>query len=75
MTTTGLRTTLGEQFARMSRYVARRRRMHLLLAMVIGLIIGMASMAVLGVAGSASDGPHDRPAITGAHQPGQDHDD
>ncbi len=75
MRTTGLRTTLGKQFARLFRFVARRRRVHLLLAMLLGLIIGMASMAVLGLGGGTGDGPHDRTAIAGAHQPGQDHDD
>lgn len=75
MTTTDLRARLGEQFTRLIRFVARRRRLQLLLAMVVGLMIGLASMAVLGGTGGTDDGQHDRPGLTGFHQPGQDHDD
>lgn len=75
MNTTHLRSVVGERAGRLTRAVARQRRLQLLIAMLAGLIIGLASMAVFG-GGVIGDGEHLGPVTASDHQgPSQDRDD
>lgn len=75
MRTTQIRNTASRHAGRLTRALARNRRLQLLLAMIVGLVIGMASMVVFtGSDGSGAD--HRVPAsVSGQHQFGPGHDD
>lgn len=75
MKTTQIRRTMNHHAGRLTRSVARSRRLQLLLAMIVGLVIGMASMAVF-TGGDGSGAEHQVPAqVSGQHQFGPGHDD
>lgn len=71
---TQFRSVVGEQAGRVTRAIARRRRLQLLIAMMVGLIIGLTSMAMFGGGVSGEDQHHGPAAVSDHPAPGQDRD-
>lgn len=74
MNTTHLRSIIAEQVGRLSRAIARQRRLQLLIAMLAGLIIGLASMAIFGGGVNDDEQHHDSVAASNHQVPGPDRD-
>lgn len=75
MNTSQIRNTVNRHAGRLTRSGARSRRLQLLLAMIVGLVIGMAVVSVF-TGGDGSGSEHRVPAsVSGQHQFGPGHDD
>lgn len=55
-------TTVGLRLHRLGALVARRRRLQLLLAMLLGFLLGVVTVMLLGAGAGAGAGQPDRPA-------------
>jgi hypothetical protein len=66
--------TVGRRLNRLGALVARRRRLQLLLAMLLGFLLGVATITLFNAGAGAE---HDRPAAVSdtLHHWSQDHDD
>jgi len=73
--------TIGFRFNRLAALIARRRRLQLVLAMLVGFLLGVVTMMLFnagtGNGADAGAGQHDRPAAVSdtLHHWFQDHDD
>ncbi len=72
-------TPVGARFTQLPVSIARRRRLQLVLAMLVGFLLGLVTMLLFnaGVGAGTEPGPQDRPAAVSdtVHHWFQDHDD